>query len=71
MFIHLEAVASNPHFAKPDKNTFFDAVKEAIRFAKQRLRNAIKRVPGEKGRRTRRHEEADAIFGDNDDTDNI
>ncbi|XP_067204126.1 uncharacterized protein [Linepithema humile] len=63
--IFIETVASSPYFAKPDKKIFFEAVKEAIRFVKQRLRNAQKRVPGEKGRRTKRHEEADAIFGEN------
>jgi len=65
MIINLEAVASNPYFAKPDKHTFFEAVKEAIRFAKQRLRNAAKRVPEQKGRRSRRHEEANTIFDEN------
>jgi len=66
MIINLEAVASSPYFAKPNKHTFFEAVKEAIRFAKQRLRNAAKRVPEQKGRRSRRHEEANTIFGENE-----
>jgi len=50
MIINLEAVASSPYFAKPNKHTFFEAVKEAIRFAKQRPR----------------HEEANTIFGENE-----
>ncbi|XP_067212495.1 uncharacterized protein [Linepithema humile] len=58
-----EAVANSPYFAVPDQQKFYDAVKESIRFAKQRLRNSVRRQPGEKGRRTRRREEADAIFG--------
>ncbi|XP_039308169.1 uncharacterized protein LOC105207159 [Solenopsis invicta] len=60
-----EAVATSPYFMVPNQQQFYDAIKEAIRFAKQRIRNAIRRKPGEKGRRTRRREEADAIFGIN------
>jgi len=64
MIINLEALASSPYFAKPYKHTFFEAVKEAIRFIKQRLKNAAKRVSEQKGHRSRRHKEAN--FGENE-----